>query len=423
VVFKLKYNILAVSQVILGAVNIFFLYRMYGAGVDSAAFLLSLSIVSSIQLILVSFSEQFVFHFHSATATSDSLGRQYYSSVFVTFLVIGLLLGGAVYSQLGFVLKLSASRLDSAVASRALQVLGVLALSLSFYLPAQVTQAVLSARGQISISYLLSTIPAFFQFVAFIVATTINVSVLSIAAVWTAGQFVALLVGCFFAVPRLPTRATYHRKAVLETIISSIKVRSAHNIHNFFLLLVINNYTSALPTNYSALFFYVKRVTETFLNVVYGPTQKMLVNVISIGTQTGDTRTIASSLQKTDRVLPPLFVVATLLGGFLIPYLALLKPLDAGEIIFIQVSFALLMVHTLLMAVEMPYAIVSMARHASAVFYISNVIFIALLCAATLLLMKYLPNYALAISMCVAQVANFTIIRLCAKKHINNTPG
>lgn len=417
-VFKLKYNVLAVSQVLLGAINIFLLYHTYGTDVDSAAFLLSLSIVSSIQLILASFSEQFVFYFHAAVARSKESGSQYYSSVFFTFLLISLLVGGIAYKHLGIVLKLSASGLAPDASSQTLRVLNVLALSLLFYLPAQVTQAVISARGQISISYLLSSIPSFFQFAGIMAASMYKASVLWVAAAWTTGQLVSLLVGCLFAMPKIPNRATYNFSAVIDTLVSSIKVRCAHNIHNFLLIFIINNYTSTLATNYSALFFYVKRVTETFLNVVYGPTQKMLVNVIATGTQSGQRREIRESLKKTDRIFPPLFVMAAVLGWMLIPYLTLLKPLNAGEITFVQISFLLLITHTLLMAVEMPYAIVSMARHASMVFYISNTVFIFLLCGLTYTLMKYVPHYALALSMCIAQLGNFTIIRSSSRKYI-----
>jgi hypothetical protein len=423
VVFKLKYNLLAVSQVMLGAINIFILYRTYGAEANSAAFLLSLSIISSIQLILVSFSEQFVFHFHKARAEAESAGRHYYSSVFFSFLVLSLALGGVIFSQLGIILKLSAASLDPAAAERTLRLLEVLALSLLFYLPAQVTQAVLSARGQISTSYLLSSIPSFCQFAALVAAGMFDASIQFVAIAWTVGQFLSLVAGCIFAAPRLPTPSTFRHRLVVDTIVTSLKVRSAHNIHNFLLLLVINNYTSTLPLNYSALFFYVKRVSETFLNVVYGPTQKMLVNVISIGTQSGDNSKIANALRKTDLVFPPLFGIAIIFGFFAIPYLILLKPLTSEEIMFVQISFVLLMLHTFLMAVEMPYAIVSMARHASIIFYISNTIFIALLCGATFVLMRYSPNYALAGSMCIAQVGNFVIIRSSAKKFIVNNRG
>jgi hypothetical protein len=409
--FDLRYSALALLQVALGAANLLLLYRAYGSGDASATFLLALSIVSSLQLVFLMASEQFVFHFHRARAVGPARAESLYAASLAALGAAGAIAGVAAHVASPWLVDVLASGLGEADAAATASLLSILSLSLAVFLPFQLVQSYLGATERFAASYWVAIAPAAAQTLVLASGFAHPVPVETVAWAYVAGHAAGLTLGLAWAPPRPERVAAWPWAAVRAMAIDSARIKAAHNIHNVLLLAIVNQFASHLPSALAAMLFYAKRAADTCLSIVYGPTHKILLNRITVALSRGAADEIPAWTRRTDRLLPPAFAAAIALGVAVAPALGWLNPVDADAIAYLRWTFALLMLQALLIATELPFAIVNLAQGRIGVFYLSNTLFVAALAGLVAALGGAARPHALALSIVAAQTINFVLIR------------
>jgi hypothetical protein len=412
--FDPRASALSLLTVLLGAANLLLLHRLWGSGATAASFLLAGSIVSLLQLLFAMACEQFVFHYHRAHAERPGAGESLYAAALVTLGAGGAVAALAVHAAAPDLVAVFAAGLGDTDARSTGSLLALLALSLASFLPLQLVQSHLAAHGAIARSCGVAIVPVAAQAVALCAGLLRPVPIEAIAWALVGGHFAGLALGLAWSPPRRTHLAEWPWRRLRAMVADSARTRAAHNVHNVMLLVIANDFASHLPSALAALFFYARRAADTCLAIVYGPTHRILVNRIAIALGHGATGQVLAWTRRTDLLLPPLFAALAAIGVAAAPALAGLDAIDADGIVFVQVTFALLMLQSLLVALELPFAIVNLAQGRAGVFWLSNALFVAVLAALVAALGGPQWPPALALSIAAAQAVNFVLIRRCA---------
>jgi len=284
----------------------------------------------------------------------------------------------------------------------------ILSLSIIFIIPNNVIQAYLNANSKIGLAYLSQSIPNIFILIGFISFLYFESNIINLAYLFLIGNTIVFIF--LFMFKKNINKFSLDRN-ILETIKSSLKIRTAHNIHNFLSLIIINNFVSGLPLPESSTFLYTKKVSDTIFGVIYNPSNRLLVNLISSYKLENNLFKIKPVLIKNTIIMSIVFLFIGAGGFILIPGLNYIYPLNTSIIEWIGITFSCLMIVNLLMAVEIPYAIINLAFNASRIFFISNSIYILFLYIFVRYCNFYFGHYTLAFGLATVQIVNFILIR------------
>lgn len=96
-IFKLRYNILVMLQIIINTLNLLLLFTHYGTSRESDIFLLSFSLLSIINLIQLLFAEQFIYYYNKLKISSTSEANYLFSNILIYSFFISLVITLIVY--------------------------------------------------------------------------------------------------------------------------------------------------------------------------------------------------------------------------------------------------------------------------------------------------------------------------------------
>lgn len=412
--YRFRYNLLALTQATVGAANVLLLYSVYGLGDSTSVFLIALSVIGSVHLLLSMAYDQFVFHYIKIRVEEPERAE----TIFVGMLAITSTLGSgcavAVFVFAEYVIGIFASGFAGERLTLAIDLMEILSLSLLFGSVLQLTQSRLSGLGKIEWSYILTIHPQLLQACVLLYASLCPTTVHAAALALPVGQALSVLVGLLVVRPTF-NRSFHSAKTLQRIFVDSLRVRAAHNIHNFFSLYLINTTLSLLPSHFASVFILMKRVADTFLTVITGPLQRVLTNEFGAAMHSGACAQVRDRLRSLDLRLPVLFG-SVLAAGWAVGFaLSMGQWVDAKKLHYGLICFTVLMFQTTLIATEIPYALVSLALHRSRVFYLSNTIFLIALVSSLLLLRDVSLELSLPAGLAFAQVFNFFIIRHFAK--------
>jgi len=419
-IHRLRYNLLALAQAAFGAANLFLLYSVYGTGDSTAVFLIAASVIGSLQLLLLMASDQFIFHYIKIKVDEPERAETIFVGMWALTSTLGLACAVAVFVFVEDAIGVFASGFVGERLTLAVDLLGILSLSLLFGSVLHLTQARLSGLGKIGWSYALTIIPQLLQTCVLSYAYQHPITVYWAALSQPLGQAFSALVGLLVVKPTF-NRSLHSAKTLQRIVVDSFRIRAAHNIHNFFSLYLINSTLSLLPTHFASIFILMKRIADTFLTAITGPLQRVLTNEIGVAMHSGAHGQVRDRLRSLDLRLPVLFG-SVLAAGWAVGFaLSVGQWIDADELRYGLICFTGLMFQTTLIAIEIPYALVSLALHRGRIFYISNTIFLTALVSSLLLLREVSLELALPVGLAFAQVFNFYIIRHFAKLalHVN----
>src|SRR6185369_13884104 len=89
--FKLKYNAIALYQVLIGLLSSVMMVRVFGVSEQADAYLIACSIIASLQLIQIMFVEQFMFFYNDLKVQSCENARNFYNAAISISLLTGVL--------------------------------------------------------------------------------------------------------------------------------------------------------------------------------------------------------------------------------------------------------------------------------------------------------------------------------------------
>lgn len=412
------YSILPLLQVLSGLVVMLYLYKLHGTDKEAALYLQAVSTVGVFQLLLLLFAEQFIFYLHQLTPRRHRRVRLFYGSYLALACVISLCFCLLCWLSGQWVIGLAAANLPLGERQQLAHYLDLFAPYVFAFLPSQIVQQYFQFQGKIARSYGLAMLPGICMALLFVYAAYRPLSMDSIIWLYACASCLAVLLAVLLTRP-VPTKsAAIWRRYVLPCLWRSIKMRAAHNVHNVALLLIINNFVAVLSVADRAAFFYAKKAADTFLSVVYGPVHKLMTNRVSQLLQEKRLGSLPQDFRHNDLLMTGLFAIVIALAYFCLPLLDYFKPLAAAQQHYLWQVFALLCVQNLLMAMELPAALVSAASHQHRIFWRANLVFLLLLLAVSWPLYGLTPRFCVPIAAMFAQLANFFMIRRHAARYL-----
>lgn len=417
------YSILPLLQVLSGLVVIFYLYKLYGTDAEAALYLQAVSTVGVFQLLLLLFAEQFIFYLHQLSPRRYRRVRMFYGSYLALACVISLCFCLLCWLSGQWIIGLVAAKLPLAERQHLAHYLDLFAPYVFAFLPSQIVQQYFQFQGKIARSYGLAMLPSICMALLFVYSAYWPLPMDKIIWVYACASCLAVLVAVLLTRPSLTRSAAIWRCYVLPCLWRSIKMRAAHNVHNVALLLIINNFVAMLPVADRAAFFYAKKAADTFLSVVYGPVHKLMTNRVSQLLQEKRLVSLQQDFRHNDLLMSGLFASVIFLAYFCLPLLDYFKPLASAQEQYLWQIFALLCIQNLLMAMELPAALVSAASHQHRIFWRANLVFLLLLLAMSWPLYALVPRFCVPIAAMFAQLANFFMIRRHAARYLQANFG
>lgn len=406
-----RYSALALTQVALNAGCLALLYSAYGTSDTAASFLLAQSILMSVQLVLMMFQEQFIYDYHRINTGSQVRARVYFSTFLALSQLVGLVAGALVYEFADALVYISTHRLNTELKDSVPNLMRILTVSVGVFGPVNVLQQFLSATGRITLSYVIAIIPPSVLLFAFLIRSVASLDILEITFLLSTGNLMAYILGAYWSKPKHLRMKGRFLTMAIKTVAASIRVRIAHNIHNLYVIVGINNFSTTLPPHLTSLIFLAQRAADTVSGVIFGPTQKILANSISRLMNLNRQNEIPALIRRVDISMPILFLALGLLISISLPAVNILHPTTDQELTYLRWCFLLFLLQSLLVAVEAPFALISLTRHRSTIFFIANSAFA--LCSLFIYwaLREAMPLYSFVISLAFAQLINFTLIR------------
>lgn len=412
------YSVLPLLQVLSGLVVMLYLYKLYGTAQEAALYLQAVSTVGVFQLLLLLFAEQFIFYLHQLSPRRERRVRLFYGSYLALACLISLLFCLLCHRASPWIAALAAAGLPAAERQQLAHYLNLFLPYVFAFLPSQVVQQYWQFRGSIAKSYLLGMAPGLVMALLFVYAAYRPLTMDSMIWLYACSSCLALALAVRLTRPRLVLSAAIWRRYVQPCLWRSVKMRAAHNVHNVALLLIVNNFAAALPVAERAVFFYAKKAADTFLSVVYGPVHKLMTNRVSCALQEKQAGSLLQDFRRNDVLMAALFAAGIVLAYLSLPLLDYVKPLALAQQHYLWQLFALLSLQNLLMAMELPAALVSAASHQHRVFWRANLLFLLLLLAVSWPLSWLIPRFCVPIAAIVAQLANFFMIRRHAAQYL-----
>lgn len=413
------YSILPLLQVLSGIVVMLYLYKLYGTEQEAAVYLQAVSIVGVLQLMLLLCAEQFIFYLHQLSPHRWRRVRLFYGSYLTLACMISLVFCLVSVIASMWITSVVAADLPVAERQQLAHYLQLLTPYIFAFLPSQIVQQYWQFRGCIAKAYLLGMMPAFGLALLFVYAAFQPMPIDRIIWLYACSSCLALMAAILLTRPPLVFSMAIWRDYVRPCLWHSIKMRAAHNVHNVALLLIVNNFAAGLLVADRATFFYAKKAADTFLSVVYGPVHKLMTNRVSSALQEKKTYTLLQDFRSNDLLMAGLFTAGIGLAYACLPLLDYFKPLPLAQQHYLWQIFALFSIQNVLMAMELPAALLSAASHQHRVFWRANLLFLLVLLAISWPLFWLMPRFSVPIAAVVAQLANFFMIRHHAVRYLH----
>lgn len=409
--FNLKYNILALYQVLLGLMSSVLMLRVFGVTPQADAFLIASSIVTSLQFIQIMFVEQFMFFYNDLKVQSRESATEFYSAAICFSLLSGVILYLLFALTAQPLITLFAFGIDAQRHRLLETVLQVLFIGSIFESVNLINLRLMNAEMSYATPYLLSSFQSLFTVLALVyLSLSAHPEVTVVATARICGTGFTCLAG--FAVVRrmgFPVRRRLRHPALKPFIMNSLAMRVGCNIHNILINPITNNILALLPGGFASSFYYAQRLHQVVNNVVVGPSYGVFQSRVSRHWSEQNPGEIRSDIRK---FLPPSVL------GFLLAVTAmfLLVPsaltwvgsasMRSADIELIQNIFLALVPWYLIALLESPFLSVCIASKRSVIFFASNTAFIVAYFLLSFFMKQQFGVYSITIGMASAQIIN-----------------
>ncbi|RJG02041.1 hypothetical protein D3878_10995 [Noviherbaspirillum sedimenti] len=395
--------------------NVILIYKNYGSSAQSDTYFLGFTIYATLSLIYQLFSEQFIFTYRGIISEKE---KNQFLFTYLSFATIaGLLLTTVIFFTKPLLLNIFAFGLTDARKEMVFGVLSIFTISLVCYLPLQILLAVLNAIDQLAVSYTLTFLPTSFVTMALLFDSGVG-GINEMAYAHLIGSCLALLLSFLFTIKIIDFKSLTINKKFIDTVLIGLKVRFAHNVHNFFLGWAITNYLSMYSAGQASLFFYAKKISDAALSVSYGPTHKLLINKIVDSLKHHSIGNIEDLLRKITYIFPAFFLLLYIAVCIVAPefFIIIGKPLDNKNTLF-AILFFLFCANSLI-SIEVGYAIISQANNKYWNVVIANLGFVMLFTICAYSIQNISGVIGLSISMFIGQLSNYFVNKSYANKTI-----
>ena len=411
--FKLRYNLLVALQVILSLLNATLLINVFGVSAKADVYLMSTSIVISLQFIQCMFIEQFTQFYNDVKAKDSEDAKRFYNAALFFTVCLGIL--SFILFSLGanIIIGIFAKNIDIQRYEMLLRLLKILFIGSAVMPVVCLNERLFIAEMKISVSYILNIIQ-----IAFVVAAQItliylksnNVDVLAWALSF--GRVAATIFSMYFALKIIPFKLVFWHENIKPFIKNSIVIKFGDNLSNFLLPAIINNVLASLGTGIASCYYYALKIINILENISVGPQSKVLKSKISEYMA----KTAFKEIKKINKgfliQMSYIFFAAVIIAYFgQGPVLKLISnnKLTASDLTQIAYIFLSLAGYYYLKLIEYPYLTVNITAKKGRTVVFANSLFICLFALIVFILIKYIGIYSLPIAMFIAELLPFFI--------------
>lgn len=388
----------------------FLLYGCYGASGISDIYFIALSIVTTLYLVLNTFVEQYLLNVRKIY--SDKIKtRELFSVMFLWCTIVGIIITTIIFMFGPHVVLFFSANLDAERQVKLIVVFNIFAMTLYLYIPWQILLMSLGALGKIGTSNFLSMLPNVGTLFFLLYIKFYHADITYAAYGYFSGTLVSFLISIVICYKEIGFVINFKSPLLMPTMINSIKMKMAHNLHNVFIGWAITFFLSSYPSGIASVFFYAKKVSDTTLNVLYMPSYKILTNLIVDNFKRDKSAKIFKILKKVNIIFPLLFIFSYVLAYFIFPYcIYFINKSDFNVSLFLDILFYLFLAN-ILISTETAYGIINQIQVDYKIITIANAGFIALFLCSYYLLINDFGATTIAIAIAIGQVSNFVINR------------
>jgi hypothetical protein len=407
IIRKSRHFILAGINIFVSAANVGVLYYVFGRGIETTAYFIATSAIATINLLLLTFVEQFAFIYSSLHITSKDAANKFFWSAFWVVAVFGIFIWAIIYSNIGTVIKFYSPGLQGLNYAVAVSMTKILSISIITTTPLYLVQQKLGCLGRVSRSYLVSILPNSIFLLGLASAYCLNKDIYLALKYYAIGAVVTLLVFTLAFRRSLTGFDDGELKNLKILGWQSAKIRSAHNIHNIVSSYLISLSIGYTPVNLGSFFFGIKRGADVLTQIVIGPFIKSLPPVILKSIHTNDFQQILLDLKHKKAQISTFYVVTIIISVAIILFGQHKFSLLADDRSYYLLTCIMLFCYSWLNSVLIPYSMIASGYGLSKVFYISNTIFSAFLSIATLIVIRFQYYWLLPVGLAISQAVAY----------------
>lgn len=276
--FKLKYNLIAALILALQLVSLVLIYNKFGASDISDVLMVSLSIVSAIQLVQIMPIDQFMIYFHRSEIHDRATEFWQYS------LTVAIGIGLISCVAVEFIIFLSPIIFNLEIWNKYKETANILKYSLLFYPTLFLNDKILNGRQYIIASYILSSITHLFILISLVILILTDSSN-SEAVAWgyTVGVWLGAIISTYSisVIFSMPIKLNINAADKWKFHSKSIQMRLGHNLVAVFFPIITNYYLAKMPAGVASLFHYAHRGVVALYSISAGPPFKFYMSKIS----------------------------------------------------------------------------------------------------------------------------------------------
>jgi O-antigen/teichoic acid export membrane protein len=422
--FNIKYNLLVSIQIFLNAINALLLIKVFGVSGQVDAYLIAVSILATIQLVQLAFSEQFIIFYTGLKNKSVEEAHKFYNATLFLSAVLGIASLIILYCFKGIVFKIFAFNIDSQRLSYLNNICKVLFLGTIFMPINALNNRLLNAERRFSVPYILSALPTLFLVMAQLSIFFLNKSeIIYLAYGQTLGWMLAAIIGTvLIAKSIVPFKPVFRHYEIKPLIKNSFTTQLGGNIYNTLLPMCTNNLLVTMPAGYVSYFYYAKRIIDTLKLLTVGPAAQILKTNLSNFWVSHDLEKMRKDIRKFLNGSLKLMLGGILLSTIALPFalkLVSMGKLSGFDIKNINYIFLSLCPWYIVALMEVPYILTIFAAKKSKTVIFTNTLFITIFFVSAFVLRSKISVYSIAVGGFLGQLCNYIIFKNYAKRLIN----
>ncbi|MEW6027109.1 MAG: lipid II flippase MurJ [Planctomycetota bacterium] len=418
----MKYNFLALLQVIIGLGSQIIFIRYFGVSKETDAYFLCMTIVGSFQLLSLLFAEMFMQYYNDTKQQNVQQASIFYSAVFLFSLFVGIFTYTICYAGIDYVLGAFVYNIDPERLAILKEFLPLIALQLIWANMVFVNGELLKAEFHFAIGYIIPTIYSVCNIIAILLFGH-NLGVKSVIYAMIFSGLVTLCVRIIYTayVVKVLFRFSLWHKNMNPFIKKSVIKRIGDNIHNLLKEPITTNILSNFGQGQVSYFYYANRIMSILSAVVTGPVVQVYWAKVSNLYPAGKIGEIKQLIKKYAPQNVSLALVCAVIIWSLIPpgiQLVAAGKLSPADINHVQYMFLLLIPLFLLSALEPIFTYPGVAAKIVWLGIVVNSIYLVLYAGLSLFLIKFWGIYAIPVALFLAQLFNIITYTLYVFKHV-----
>jgi hypothetical protein len=400
---KSRHYILAGTNLLVSTANVGMLYFVFGSGIETAAYFISTNAIAALNLLLLTFVEQFAFIFSSRYISCQDSAEKFFWTAMWVVTILGTLVCFITYANVETLLKFYSPGLQGLNHSVAVSITKIVLVLTITTTPLYLIQQKLGCLSKISGSYLIGLMPNIINLMGLGFAWLLHWDIYIVLKLHVIGSTITLLTAIFLLRDSLTGLCEEELKHLRCLAWQSAKIRTAHNIHNIFSNYLISLAISYIPVNLGSFFFGVKRGADALTQIAIGPLVKSLPPKIIQSIQIEDFENLLEILKYNKSRILIFYFFTIIISLVAILYAQSNLGWFTADRFYHYSTCLSLLSYSCLNSVLIPYSMIAAGFGRSGIFYASNTIFCLCLGLVTVIVIQYKYDWMLPVGLLMSQ--------------------